>query len=154
MARFCASCGSFVAEGALACTSCGATLGQALGGGAASASASTGLTENLAGALAYVTFFPAAGFLLLEPFNKQPFVRFHAFRCIFLTVALFVLNFALMLPLTLLSSALGMAGVVIFPLYSLAAIGLWVVLIFKAYQGHIFKLLVIGDLAEQLANNA
>src|SRR5208282_1877648 len=46
MPRFCASCGSLVAEGALACTSCGATVGQSVGGGAAPATATTGLTEN------------------------------------------------------------------------------------------------------------
>ena len=154
MPRFCASCGSLVAEGALACASCGATVGTSVGGGVASttapATAVTGLTENLAGALAYVTFLPAVGFLLLEPFNKNPFVRFHAFQCLFLTGALFVLNFASML----LGSALGMAGLVILPLFWLATFGLWVVLIYKAYQGRIFKLPVIGDIAEQRANNA
>jgi uncharacterized membrane protein len=150
MPRFCASCGSLVAEGALACTSCGATVGPSVGGGAAPATATTGLTENLAGALAYVTFLPAVAFLLLEPFNKNPFVRFHAFQSIFLTVALFVLNFASML----LGSALGMAGLAVLPLLWLATLGLWIVLIYKAYQGRIFKLPVIGDLAEQRAHNA
>jgi|SRR5271156_403627 len=150
MPRFCASCGSLVAEGALACASCGATVGQSIAGGTASATATTGLTENLAGALAYVTFLPAVGFLLFEPFNKTPFVRFHAFQCIFLSAALLVLNFV-SIPL---SFALGFVGFLIFPLLGLAVIGLWIVLIFKAYQGRIFKLPVIGDLAEQRANNA
>ena len=150
MPRFCASCGSLVAEGALACASCGATVGPSVGGGVAPATEVTGLTENLAGALAYVTFLPAAGFLLLEPFNKNPFVRFHAFQCLFLTGALFVLNFASML----LGSALGLAGLAVLPLLWLATLGLWIVLIYKAYQGRIFKLPVIGDLAEQRAHNA
>jgi len=150
MPHFCPSCGSLVAEGALACASCGATVGQSVGGGAVPATATTGLTENLAGALAYVTFLPALGFLFLEPFNKNPFVRFHAFQSLFLTGILFVGNFAPML----LGSVLGMAGLVILPLLWLATFGLWVVLVFRAYQGRIFKLPVIGDLAEQLANNA
>jgi len=149
MPRFCASCGSLVAEGALACASCGATARQTVGGGAASASATTGLTENLAGALAYVTFLPAVGFLLLEPFNKNPFVRFHAFQCIFLNVACLVLELAL----RLIGSALGWSSLVILPI-GLAGIGLWIVLIFMAYQGRKFKLPVIGRLAEQRANNA
>jgi hypothetical protein len=87
MPRFCASCGSLVAEGAPACASCGATAGQSVAGGAAPVTATTGLTENLAGALAYVTFLPAIWFLVFEPFNKNPFVRFHAFQCIFLSAA-------------------------------------------------------------------
>jgi uncharacterized membrane protein len=151
MLRFCASCGSPVAEGALACASCGATVGQSVGGGAAAAppTASTGLTESLAGALAYATILPAIFFLLLEPYNKNRFVRFHSFQCIFLNVAWFVLWFAL----TVLGSVLGWASLLILPL-GLAGIGLWIVLVIKAYQGSIFKLPVIGDLAEKQANNA
>jgi uncharacterized membrane protein len=53
-----------------------------------------------------------------------------------------------------LSFALGYAGLLILPLFGLAEVGLWIVLIFKAYQGRIFKLPVIGALAEQRANNA
>ena len=150
MPRFCASCGSLVAKGALACASCGAIVGQSVAGGAAPATATTGLTENLAGAFAYVTFFPAVGFLLLPPFNNNQFVRFHAYQCIFLTVAWLVVSFAS----TLLSPVFGWAGVFILPLVWLAAIGLWIFLIFKAFQGRAFKLPIIGDLAEQRANNA
>jgi uncharacterized membrane protein len=150
MPRFCASCGSLVAEGALACASCGATVGQSVAGGAAPATATTSLTENLAGAFAYVTFVPAVWFLVFEPFNKNQFVRFHAYQCIFLTVAWLVVLFAA----ALLSSAFGWAGVFILPLVCLAAIGLWIFLIFKAFQGRTFKLPVIGDLAELRASNA
>jgi len=150
MPRFCASCGSLVAEGALACASCGATVGQSVAGGAAPATVTTGLTENLAGAFAYVTFVPAVCFLLLEPFNKNPFVRFHAYQCIFLSLVLFVVPFAL----GLLIPVFGWAGVFILPLVGLAAIGLWIVLIFKAFQGRTFKLPVIGNLAERRASNA
>jgi uncharacterized membrane protein len=92
---------------------------------------------------------PWGGRTGLEPFNKNPFVRFHALQSIFLTVALFVLNFASML----LGSALGLAGLAVLPLLWLATLGLWIVLIYKAYQIRIFKLPVIGDLAEQRAHN-
>jgi hypothetical protein len=40
---------------------------------------------------------PAIFFLLLEPYNKNRFVRFHSFQCIFLNVAWFVLWFVLTL---------------------------------------------------------
>jgi len=88
--------------------------------------------------------------LLLPPFNNNQFVRFHAYQCIFLTVAWLVVSFAS----TLLSPVFGWAGVFILPLVWLAAIGLWIVLIFKAFQGRTFKLPVIGDWAERRASNA
>ena len=50
-----------------------------------------GLADNVAGALAYVTIIPAIVFLVLEPFNKKRFVRFHAFQCIFFAIAWIVL---------------------------------------------------------------
>ena len=150
MLRFCASCGSPIAEAALACPGCGAAVGQAVGGGAAPGTPTTGLTENLAGALAYVTFIPAAWFLLIEPFNKNPFVRFHSFQCVFLTGAWLVLWFVS----ALLGSVLGLVGMLVLPFVGLAGIGLWIVLVLRAYLGRMFKLPVIGDLAEKLANNA
>jgi len=146
MPRFCASCGAPLAEGALACASCGATAGQSVAGGPAPASATTGLTENLAGAFAYVTVLPALWFLLFEPFNKNRFVRFHAYQCIFFNIAGFVLSFATIL--------LGGAGVFIMPLLWLAALGVWIVLVVTAFQGRRLKLPVIGDWAERRASSA
>ena len=50
----------------------------------ASAAAAGGLADNVAGLLAYLTIIPAIIFLVIEPFNKNRFVRFHAFQCLFL----------------------------------------------------------------------
>jgi uncharacterized membrane protein len=149
MPRFCASCGSSVAEGALACASCGATVGQSVVAGAAAAPATTGLTESLAGALAYVTFLPAIFFLLMDPYNKNRFIRFHSFQCIFLNIAWFVLWYAVSVLRSV--PLLGSAAFFFLPFLGFI---LWIVLIFKAYQGQTFKLPVIGDLAEKQANNA
>ena len=56
--------------------------------------ASAGLADNVAGALAYVfTIIPAILFLILEPYNRRPFVRFHAFQCLCLAATGFVLSF-------------------------------------------------------------
>ena len=49
--------------------------------------AQSGLSDNAAGALAYITIIPAIIFLLVEPYNKNSFVRFHAWQCIFLGIA-------------------------------------------------------------------
>lgn len=55
----------------------------------------TGLTDNAAGALAYVTFVPAIVFLVLPPYNTNPYVRFHAWQSIFLTATALVISFLL-----------------------------------------------------------
>jgi len=55
----------------------------------------TGLSDNSAGALAYVTFIPAIVFLAMPPYNQSPYVRFHAWQSIFLFVAWIVLWIAM-----------------------------------------------------------
>ena len=40
----------------------------------------------------------------------------------------------------------------LWPLISLAELILWIILLLKAYQGQMFKLPVIGDMAEKQAN--
>ncbi len=104
--------------------------------------------------LAYFTIIPAIIFLLIEPYNRNRFVRFHAFQCLFVAVALVVIDVVLMI----LSSILHLVPVIgwmvtalMWPLYSLAVLALWLLLVIKAYQHQIFKLPVIGDLAEKQA---
>ena len=103
----------------------------------------------MAGALAYVTIIPAIIFLVLEPFNKKRFIRFHAFQSIFFMIAWIVLEIALAfighIPF------LGWATVLLWPLIGLAGLVIWLILVLKAYQGQMFKLPVIGDMAEQQA---
>ena len=53
---------------------------------------SAGLSENAAAAIAYLTIIPAIIFLVLEPYNKMPLVRFHSWQSIGLCVAAFVLQ--------------------------------------------------------------
>ena len=53
------------------------------------------MTDNVAGMLAYVTIIPAIIFLVMEPYNKNRFVRFHSFQCLFFAVALIVLHIGL-----------------------------------------------------------
>jgi uncharacterized membrane protein len=103
----------------------------------------------VAGALAYVTIIPAIVFLVLEPFNRKRFVRFHAFQCLFLTAFWIVLEIGLAflghIPF------LGWATVLLWPLFGLAGVVIWLIVVLKAYQGQMFKLPVIGDMAEQQA---
>ncbi len=147
MARFCSGCGKQLPDNANNCPGCGKPVGQSVGGGAAASPAATtsgGLADNVAGMLAYVTIIPAILFLVLEPYNRNKFIRFHAFQCIFLCVVLIVIHFALMM--------IPFIGWVISILVGLAALALWIVLLIKAYGGEMFKIPVIGDLAEKQAN--
>jgi uncharacterized membrane protein len=100
--------------------------------------------------LAYVTIIPAIVFLVLEPYNKRRFIRFHAFQCIFLCIALVVLGIVLQILWQI--PFLGWVGVLLWPLVGLAELVLWIFLLLKAYQGQMFKLPVIGDMAEKQAN--
>ena len=49
-------------------------------------SAGQGLTSNAAAAISYITFIPAVLFLVLEPYNRDRFVRFHAWQSIALWI--------------------------------------------------------------------
>ncbi len=104
--------------------------------------------------LAYFTIIPAIIFLLIEPYNRNRFVRFHSFQCLFVTIALIVVDVAL----TILSSILHLLPVIgwlitaiMWPLYGLAVLALWILLVIKAYQHEMFKLPVVGDMAEKQA---
>jgi uncharacterized membrane protein len=121
----------------------------AQGVSATAAAPAAGLADNVAGALAYVTIIPAILFLVLEPFNRRRFIRFHSFQCIFFaiawTVVWIVLAFIGHIPF------LGWATLLLWPLISLAGFVIWLILVIKAYQGKMFKLPMIGDMAEQQA---
>jgi uncharacterized membrane protein len=141
---FCPNCGSQIAEGA-ACPKCAGVTPST-----STTTAGPGLTDNMAGALAYVTIVPAIVFLVLEPYSKKRFIRFHAFQCIFFAVAWTVLWIALRIIVQI--PILGWATVLLWPLVSLAGLIIWVILVMKAYQGQMFKLPIIGDMAEKQAN--
>ncbi|HYP06654.1 MAG TPA: hypothetical protein VER03_10535, partial [Bryobacteraceae bacterium] len=90
-------------------------------------------------------------FLVLTPYNQDKFVRFHAFQSIFLNgawIAVWILEtiIFMMLPWALIT-IMSMVAMLI----SLAFLGLWILLMVKAYQGERFKLPIIGDLAEKQA---
>jgi uncharacterized membrane protein len=110
--------------------------------------------ENIAGALAYITFIPAIVFLLLEPYKRNRFLRFHSLQSLLLGVALIVIGIALKLVglVLLIIPVLGHLLVVLLSMVlALAAIVVWLVLVVKALQGEAFKLPILGEFAEQKA---
>lgn len=105
----------------------------------ASKNSSTGLSKNSAAALSYV-LGPISGvvFLILE---KDKFVRFHSMQSIVTFLGLFVIQ-----------SVMGMTIVLIplVPVVSLVGFVLWLLLIYKAWQGEEWEVPVAGGFARRL----
>ena len=109
-----------------------------------SAAASAGLSENTAGALAYVTIIPSIIFLVMEPYNRSSFIKFHAWQNIFLFLVLFVASFINIIPIL---------GQLVFLVVGLAAFVFWIIAILQASKGAKYKIPVIGNFAEKQANS-
>jgi len=151
---FCAKCGAQLTDGSAFCSSCGAAVGTATvipSTSVDSSQASNGLTSNVAGALAYFTIIPAIIFLVAAPYNRDRFVRFHAFQCLFLAAAVFVLFFALGF-LAMIPFVGWLVGVIILPLLGLGILALVLFTMYKAYNNEKFMLPVIGKLADEQAS--
>jgi uncharacterized membrane protein len=142
---FCSNCGAQLADG----TTCAACAGRVVPTAPVSAG---GLTDNVAGMLAYITIIPAIIFLVVEPYNKSRFIRFHAFQSIFFCIAWTILwvglSFVAHIPI------FGWLTLLMWPLVGLAGLIIWIILLLKANQGQMFKLPVIGDMAEKQVNAA
>jgi len=104
------------------------------------AKTSMGLEENIAGVLCYVLgWITGIVFLILEKENK--FVRFHAWQSVATFLPLWVIWWIFMwIPFI---------GWMISWLIVILIVILWLVLMFKAYQGEMYKLPIAGDFAEK-----
>lgn len=107
--------------------------------------AQAGLSDNAAGALAYVTIIPAIVFLVAEPYNRNSFIRFHAWQSIFLSIAAFAVDIVL--------SFIPIVGWIILPIAMLGFLILWIIVLMKALKGERFSLPVIGKIAAQQAGS-
>jgi uncharacterized membrane protein len=159
---FCASCGTQV-DGKF-CPKCGAAIvagGSApvppAGGGAYAAPIAAPMADNVAGMLCYILgFVSGIIFLVLEPYNKNRAIRFHAFQSIFLNVALIVFDIVFGIVFRIIIGILGFLGflfAIFWPLFGLACLLLWLYLLFSTYQGKTIVLPVIGPLAEKQAQS-
>lgn len=98
-----------------------------------------GLKKETAGALAYV-LGPVTGIFFLIV-NKDPFVRFHSMQSTVVFIVTFLLQWVLGITIILfpLSALIGVASFV-----------LWLVLIYKAWQGEEWEVPVLGKVSRNL----
>jgi len=131
------------------------------------AKSGSGLEPNIAAALSYI-WIVGVIFYLLEKENR--FIRFHAMQSILFGIANTVLMMVLVVVAMILTfisigtsaaiggaigSLVGLLVWLIWMLFWLIAMALFVGLIFaavKAYQGQMFKLPIIGNMAEKIVN--
>lgn len=105
----------------------------------------TGLKKETAAALATLlgpTLVVPVLFLLLE---KDEFVRFWAFQSIVVYIALFVINWVLILTVFL---------IFLTPLVFVLGVILWLMMTYKAWQGERWVVPVVGKFGMKLMNKA
>ena len=154
----CPACSTENPAGATFCQHCGASLSAApppppAGGytqvpqpatgpaGAAYVPAQTGgLSDNSAAAIAYITIIPAILFLVMEPYNRKPFVRYHAMQCIGLHVLWFAIWIVLMILGVLLSMVhLGLLTLILWPVCWIGLVVLWILCIVERGSGQVVQ---------------
>src|SRR5579863_1913798 len=150
MALSCPHCSAQMPDAAAFCPGCGRPMQTAT-----RAQGKVGmLPEAIAGALGYFTFIPATFFLAASPYNRNRFVRFHSLQCLFFTLACLLIGIGIKLA-SLILFLIPVLGPLLVSLTSivavLAAVVLWLVLVVKAFQGEMFMLPVLGELAERQA---
>jgi uncharacterized membrane protein len=123
---------------------------------------STGLDENVAALLSYILgWVSGLIFFLIEKDSKL--VRFHAMQSILFNVLVLVVAIVLWIVfgvlvviLSQIANAIGaLVGLLAFLLwaaFAIIALIAWILCMVRAYQGKFFKLPVIGDFAEKIAN--
>lgn len=103
-----------------------------------------GLNQNIAGALSYfLGVITGILFFLLSKENK--YVKFHASQSIIIFITLYIVGTV--------SRWIPLVGGLLSIIVSIASLLLWLLLMYKAYSGEMYKLPVVGDLAESLAGS-
>ncbi len=120
-----------------------------------------GLEGNIAAAVGYIIGILALILIFIEKDNR--FVKFHALQSVFYSIGITVLLLVLTVVSTVLtigvaavSESLGfIVGLLVTLIYLVLALAMIVGVVYaayKAYQGQIVKLPIVGNLAEKIAN--
>jgi uncharacterized membrane protein len=154
----CAECGSPISEDAAFCSTCGAPVHSRRDSEMMQRSLASGanvLSVNVAAMFAYLLgLISGIIFLSLEPYKREPFVRFHAFQSICYSVVVIAFwiiwnNLAYMGY-----SWMGVFWVFIRmmgALISMAFFFYWLFLMYKAYNKEKYLIPVVGEFASNLA---
>ena len=164
---FCANCGTALTQEVGFCGGCGKPVGAAAQAPvqatvpAAQAITSapppgaSGLTSNLAGALAYALgLITGILFLVLEPYKHDRFVRFHAMQSVIFSAACIVFSIGWMILVGILaniSAWIALATLPIRMLISMGFFGLWIFVIYQAYNQREYHIPFIGGIAAKQA---
>ncbi len=109
---------------------------------------STGLDENVAGALCYLLGI-VSGILFLMLEKDSDFVRFHAMQSVVVFAGLWIVSW--FAGLSAFMPFIGVfTSVLVVSLLRILTFVIWLLCMFKAYQGEWFKLPIAGDVAEEL----
>jgi uncharacterized membrane protein len=130
--------------------------------GDATVKSSTGLDANIAALLAYLLGL-LGGLIFFFIEKNSRFVKFHAMQSILFNVVVGVVAIVLTIVVTILtlvissiSSSLGfivsMLSLVFWLGFGLVIIITAILLLIKAFQGQMFKLPIIGNMAEKFAS--
>ncbi len=115
------------------------------------------MDENIAAALCYLLgVLTGILFLVLEPYNRNPVIRFHAFQSIFVWIAAIVIGMVvsvLAYPIAALPFIGWLIDILLWMVFSLGVVGLWLFLMYKAYNKERFVVPVVGPLAEKQARS-
>jgi uncharacterized membrane protein len=110
-----------------------------------------GLTENAVGGIAHITLIPAVVFLIIDPYRRFFFVRFHSWQSIFFFIAWALVNIEVgivqsMAPAIIVQtlSPLQITGLIFFVI--------WLTVFIDAFNGKPIKLSIVGELAEKQTN--
>src|SRR5689334_381996 len=166
----CQTCGAALAAGAQFCQSCGSptklradacvpeveSLAAVVVMAPSGQTGSKRMDTNVVGALTYLAgFVTGMVFLVLDPYKSNSFVRFHAFQSIFFNVAwaafwiVWMVLSAALTPLT--AEAFGFIALPLTVIVTLAGFGMWVFLMYEAYQQKLFRLPIVGRFAADRA---
>jgi uncharacterized membrane protein len=108
--------------------------------------------SRVVGALAYLLFFVSGVVLLyLDPYDKDPYVRFHARQSIGFSAAWFGVNVVLGVFVAILPAGVGALFGMVQSLVNLGLAILWIFLMYKAYTGEKYRIPELADLIDSVA---
>jgi uncharacterized membrane protein len=113
------------------------------------------MEENVASALCYFFgWLSGVLFLVLAPYNTNKTIRFHAFQSIFFNIAVIALWIVMAIVGAILGHIPVLGPILMLLIYGVMGFfGLWLFLMYKAYNKEKFVIPVIGPLAEKQAGS-